>query len=331
MILDLFGGPGGWKEALKILGYDHVLGFEIDPWANATARAAGHTSVECDLAKVNVWDLAHPWPNDTNIHGLVASPPCQGFSVAGGLAGYGDTPFILEAIERLRAGITSADQVLTWLRQQCADQRSPLVLEPLRWTYDWEPEWVAWEQVVTVLPLWEACAAALELWGYNTWTGVVAAEEYGVPQARRRAVLLASRTVTDPMPAARHVRFTKARTPKPASRRLKPYLTMADSLGWGLATRPSMTVTGGGSNTGGGEPFGNRARQGMVKAHQAGLWKGDLRTRVTPEEAAHLQTFRADYPWQGNQRQRYQQIGNAVPPLMGAHLLKGLVERRVIL
>ncbi len=43
--------------------------------------------------------------------------------------------------------------------------------------------------------------------------------------------------------------------------------------------------------------------------------------RITPEEAATLQTFPPDHQWRGTKTQVFQQIGNAVPPLLARAVL----------
>ena len=49
--------------------------------------------------------------------------------------------------------------------------------------------------------------------------------------------------------------------------------------------------------------------------------------RISVEEAAVLQGFRADYPWQGSRSRRFSQIGNAVcPPL--ARLVVATIARQ---
>ncbi|MEV6841104.1 hypothetical protein AB0N17_42640 [Streptomyces sp. NPDC051133] len=99
----------------------------------------------------------------------------------------------LAARRGIRAGLATLD-----------DERTGLVLEPLRWTLEsldgGRPyRTVMLEQVPTVLPVWEAMAVILRAEGYTVVTGRMNAEEYGVPQTRAPPVS-AARAAAPPSP-----------------------------------------------------------------------------------------------------------------------------------
>ncbi len=363
--LDVFAGAGGWDLAAHDLGWT-VDRCEIMPEANSTAEAAGlGQGVSTDVRSLHI-ELGQ-------YRLLIGSPSCKRFSMAGNGAGRRAAQAIIEVIHSY---LTPRPISMTQAIEMIGDEDAALVLEPLRLIHEGRPPLIALEQVRSVQPIWNAYATVLRERGWSVATGVLNAEQYGVPQTRQRSFLLA--TMETPcqvrLPEPTHSRYY-INDPERLDQDVDPWISMAEALGWGMTERPSMTVTGGGIDGGGAEPFGNRARAGMVRELEAGRWEmrsnytrgGDLTgrntrevrfpplavtgnigknawqpidgdgrwthddpevrskgLRVTVAEAARLQTFPDDYPWQGRQGKQFVQVGNAVPPLLAKVVLSEL-------
>ena len=258
--LDLFAGARGWDIAARHLGHD-ADGVEIWTPANATAKLNGFTVVHEDVTTFHTAPGAYP------LH--IGSPSCKTYSMAGSGAGRRALDQVLHGVQEYRHY-----RPMSWSEAVAlvGDADAALTLEPLRIALEGEPIYVAWEQVPAVMPVWDACAEALRERGYSVVTGVLNAEQYGVPQTRRRAVLMARRDGRSArLPVPTHSRF-HVRDPKRLDAGVKPWVSMAEALGWGMTERPSMTVTGGGTSAGGADPFGNGARQGLRREMDAGRW-----------------------------------------------------------
>lgn len=296
--LALFAGIG-FAEAARNLGRTEV-GLELSATACATRHAAGHPTIRCDVSQYP----AEPFAG--RIDGFTAGPPCPPFSKSGLKRGLGDLQHIAQTIRDLANGTDTRP----WLRTACTDPRSPLTAEPMRWLHALRPEWVVLEQVPAVLPLWELYAEILRNWGYSTATGVIDAAWYGAPQHRKRAALIASQAHAAHLPAPTH-----------GGPGQPPLRSMHSAIGWGYTTRPAPTVTGGGTATGGAEPFGNGSRKAMARAAETGLAvSGPRGWRPTATDCARLQGFRPDLTWHGNNGAQYLAIGNALPVPLAAAL-----------
>ncbi|MEU3426623.1 DNA cytosine methyltransferase [Streptomyces gardneri] len=309
---DLFAGPGGIDVAAKDLGL-HLTGIEWDPNAVATRIAAGLSTIHG-----NVRDFR---PVDFDEDVIAAGPPCQTFSIGGTGKGRASLDALLAAVKTAGArGFVTTPEGL--------DDRTSLVLEPLRWileAYNSRHPYraIVLEQVPAVLPIWQAYAEVLEPRGYSVATGVLNAEEYGVPQTRKRAALLARLDGPVALPAPTHRRYVKGVPQFAGDPSLLPWISMADAL----PDRGEFTVV---SNYGtGGDPKNRGRRTSAVpaftvtgKISRFRLLDPDGRElpRFTHAEAGQLQGFPADYPWTGNDIP--QQIGNAAPVPLATALLR---------
>lgn len=345
LIVDLFAGAGGWEQGYT--GHDCIVGLDVDDAVRATRRAAGLVTIPADVS-------AYPAERFANADGLIASPPCQAYSAAGTRDA---VPYASALVDAVRRG--------AWDARPSADPRAWLVLEVGRWIDAVRPRWIALEQVPAVAPIWDAYAARLQAHGWRAWAGIVNAADYGVPQIRRRALLVAhrDRSVARPMP-------THAEGGTQADLfggdGLPSWVTMADALGWGMTERPYAVIASGVSGGPDREKVGgSHARALIYRERDEGRWmvntgrdwkpggdRDDAQTvdpftapaptvdtkgrwhltsdddvvRLTIRDALVLQSFPPDYPVKGSGTAQYRQVGDAVPPRLAAAVLAHLTE-----
>lgn len=330
MILDLFAGPGGWDEGLRLIGRDDVVGFELDADACLTAKAAGFARVQGDVRLMDPGDCS-------DVEGLIASPPCQTFSDAGKSSGQASLDQLGKAIDAVANGYAVLDAAAA-VGLEDVDPRTLLVLEPMRFIESLRPQWIAFEEVPQVRPVWDAYALTLNAMGYWTRSVVLNAANYGLPQTRKRAFLLASLDGMPSIPLPTH-------TPDEewslfAHRR--QWVTMAEALElepedlvelnlrapepardpvaaqWAM-TRPATTVV--------------RSFRPDVIAAPGYRQQGDPSRQnapgslaVSPEQLMRLQGIRADFPFKAkSESKRLSLIGAVVPPPWAASILEPLV------
>lgn len=246
--LDVFAGVG-WGVACQWLGV-REYGVEVAKSAIRLRTANGMRTIYRD-----VWSgLFHE--HLVPAHDLyIASPPCQTFSMAGKGEGRKALDDVQRAIFEARYEDPAALHQLT----EELDPRTALVLTPLAHIFRHRPRLVALEQVPEVLPVWHAYANVMRGLGYSVHVEIMRSEQYGVPQTRKRAILMARLDGKVQAPAPTHSRYYST-DPSRLDPGVEKWVSMAEALGFGLASRPSPTITGGGTETGGAEPIAKLAR-----------------------------------------------------------------------
>jgi len=333
LAIHCFAGAGGLSLGLQKAGF--VVGAAFDcngPAVRTYARNLGAHIIQARVQELKGADLlAIAGRRECEI--VVGGPPCQGFS-------------------RQRRG-------------EDRDERNDLVFEFLRIVIEIRPELFLMENVAGiygkrgngVLPrmLSEAHAA-----GYHVSTTVLNAADFGVPQHRRRAFIVGERGDRPPcfgFPSPTHnseswipVRAAIGDLPDPSgTTRLANH--EPDQMSELNRKRLSHVPPGGGRAD---IPEHLRLPCHAVDVETAGhrgvygrLWwdrpAGTITTKcnsftrgrfghpeanrnITMREAARLQSFPDDFVFLGGRVDVAHQIGNAVPPLLGEHLGRALLE-----
>jgi DNA (cytosine-5)-methyltransferase 1 len=214
------------------------------------------------------------------------------------------------------------------------DERTRLVLEPLRWVLEAYRsgdafDSVVLEQVPAVLPVWQTIRRVLIDIGYQCECDILRTEQFGVPQTRRRAILIARRNAHAALPTPTHRVFRQGVARDDGDPALLPWRTMDESLD---RTGPFTVISNYGT---GGDPRKRGRRRsdqpsatvtGKISRNRVEMQNGVIDRFSFPESGA-LQTFPRDYPWSG--KDRAQQIGNAIPPRLAVHVLAAALGRRI--
>ncbi|MFD0870721.1 DNA cytosine methyltransferase [Paenibacillus residui] len=166
--IDLFAGCGGLSEGLKQANFDVIAAVEINKYAAKTYNL-NHRETKVfdeDIRKLDPNDF-RKLLNGSPLFLLAGCPPCQGFS----------------SMRRLNRN------------SPVEDPRNDLILEYLRFVEVLQPITLMMENVPSIVdyPLFKKVYRKLKEIGYNLDYDIVNVAEYGVPQRRKRFVLVGSR------------------------------------------------------------------------------------------------------------------------------------------
>jgi DNA (cytosine-5)-methyltransferase 1 len=303
-IISLFSGCGGLDLGFEAAGFDAAVCVDNDPEACKTLRL-NRPNWEVYQGDIRKFEVAGP------VDGVVGGPPCQGFSSAG----KGDPN----------------------------DPRNFLWREYFRVVAAAMPKFIMLENVPGILlprnrVHFDGLLESFEDLGFVLTYGIVNAADHGVPQNRRRMILLGGRGFEIPLPRP------SVRTHTTVRQAIQDLAEQPDTVNhepnehaphvverWAKlaegeedpgyrrarlhADRPSTTIRAGG----GFGPKGNHLAGFHPPIHYS------LPRQLTVRESARIQGFPDSWVFAGSKTAQGRQVGNAVPPPLAEAVARSIM------
>ncbi len=313
--IDLFSGAGGLALGFTQAGFSSVWAVEIDSDAADTyALNFGHGVFKGPIEEVE----SLPVRADV----IIGGPPCQGFSPLGKMSPRDEH---VEMNQLWRQYLRIVD-----------------ICRPTAFVVENVPEFLRSAEGARMIAL------AKER-GYAVAHDVLDASKYGVPQKRRRGIIVAVKRGSTRLPTPNGAMVTVrdaisalpldptdqdwhlSRNPRPESLRryrLVPpggnrFNLMKTEEGRALTPRCWLEKPTGSTDVFGRLEWDKPAltiRTEFFKPEKGRYLHPQAHRPITHREAMRLQTFPDDFQWVGSKISVAKQIGNAVPPELARHI-----------
>lgn len=312
-VLDLFCGCGGMTQGLQKAGLNVVTG--IDIWDKAIKSYGcnfSHKAICADLTGLSPQVFEKDYNKGTKIDIIVGGPPCQGFSIAG--------------------------------KRDIKDPRNSLFIEYVKYLNFYKPSAFIMENVMGILSMKtgtgekviDIIMSKLNV-EYNCIINKLYASDFGVPQNRRRVIIIGIRKNLNIIPSEPVAPITKIEDRIPVKTVLLPKSVSDKKLflsAKAIAGIQNKKIKSKLNGNGFGAQFLNMDKPSYTIP--ARYWKdgydalvkysdSDIR-RLSVLELKRIQSFPDNFTLEGTKKDQIMQIGNAVAPHFAYHLGKHVIN-----